>query len=420
MNAQSVYARPPGRSTRPISAAASQGRGRCSKTASENTKSNAPSANGSTCASATKSSTPSPYTNASVRTTPGCSVMSRPAPSSSTRSPRSIASRTAGTLSAAASCAGRPPPSARRSTAAGSRSGTSRGTPATRGYSRPQAAQARGSGSGAVQAGQRSGTSWAACENRATPSGIAGPYSAPSVERPMAAVALALLSSVCWGTADFLGGLKSKQVPVLAVLLLSQGPMVAPLVVWALASGEGPTARGVLLGALAGVAGAIALTAFYRGLAIGTMSIVAPISGAGAIVPVLAGVISGERPSGLQTIGIVAALVGVVLASREEDTGEGAADARRAVLLALVAAAGFGAFLALMDPASAPSVPWALVGARVASSTLILVVVLARRVPLAEAAAPRLLRVILLVGLLDVGANALYAAALGEGLLSVV
>src|SRR3954447_26563509 len=195
----------------------------------------------------------------------------------------------------------------------------------------------------------------------------------------MAAVALALLSSVCWGTADFLGGLTSKRVPVAAVLLLSQGPMVLPLLVWALAAGDAPTTHGLLLGALAGVAGAVALTAFYRGLSIGTMSIVAPISGAGAIVPVVAGVIGGggaivpvvagviggERPSALQAAGITAAIVGVVLASREEDTGEGAADARQAVLLALVAAVGFGAFLALMDPASDPSVPWALVGARV-------------------------------------------------------
>src|SRR3954470_2710762 len=164
----------------------------------------------------------------------------------------------------------------------------------------------------------------------------------------MAAVALALLSSICWGTADFLGGLTSKRVPVPAVLLLSQGPMVAPLLVWALASGEGPTARGVLLGALAGVAGAIALTAFYRGLSIGTMSIVAPISGAGAIVPVLAGIIGGERPSALQAAGIAAAIVGVVLASREEDTGAGAADARQAVVLALVAAAGVRGVLAVM------------------------------------------------------------------------
>jgi drug/metabolite transporter (DMT)-like permease len=236
----------------------------------------------------------------------------------------------------------------------------------------------------------------------------------------MAAVALALLSSICWGTADFLGGLTSKRVPVPAVLLLSQGPMVLPLLVWALAAGDAPTAHGLLLGALAGIAGAVALTAFYRGLSIGTMSIVAPISGAGAIVPVLAGVIGGERPSALQAAGIAAAIVGVVLASREEDTGEGAADARQAVLLALVAAVGFGAFLTLMDPASDPSVPWALVGARVASSTLLLAFVVGRRVPLAGATAPRVLPVILLVGLLDVSANALYAVALGEGLLSVV
>src|SRR4051794_2451742 len=149
----------------------------------------------------------------------------------------------------------------------------------------------------------------------------------------MAAVALALLSSICWGAADFLGGLTSKQVPVPAVLLLSQGPMVLPLLLWALAAGDAPTTHGLLLGALAGVAGAIALTAFYRGLSIGTMSIVAPISAAGAVVPVVAGLVSGERPAGLQVAGIVAAIAGVVLASREpeHDDAARAADARRSI-----------------------------------------------------------------------------------------
>jgi drug/metabolite transporter (DMT)-like permease len=238
----------------------------------------------------------------------------------------------------------------------------------------------------------------------------------------MTAVVLALLSSVSWGTADFMGGLISRRLNVVAVLVLSQGPMLVPLIAWAALSRDPATAQGLGLGAVAGAAGAIALTAFYRALSIGTMSIVAPISAAGAIVPVVAGLIGGDRPGTLQTLGIVAAIGGVIAASREAPHADAddAADARQSVLLALVAAAGFGTFLWLMDPASADSVPWALVAARTTSSALLAVVVLVRAIDLRPALVPRSLGVVLLVGGLDVGANALYATALASGLLSVV
>jgi drug/metabolite transporter (DMT)-like permease len=238
----------------------------------------------------------------------------------------------------------------------------------------------------------------------------------------MAAVALALLSSISWGTADFMGGVISRRLQVLAVLLLSQGPMLAPLLVWAALSGDPATVRGLGFGALAGVSGAIALAAFYSALAIGTMSIVAPISAAGAIVPVVAGLVGGDRPGPVQSVGIAAAIVGVIAASREapHDDAARAADARRSVLLALVAAAGFGTFLWVMDPASDASVPWALVAARAASSTALAIVVIARSVDLKPALARDALPRVLLVGVLDVGANALYAAALNQGLLVVV
>jgi drug/metabolite transporter (DMT)-like permease len=85
-----------------------------------------------------------------------------------------------------------------------------------------------------------------------------------------------------------------------------------------------------------------------------------------------------------------------------------------------VAAAGFGTFLSLMDPASAPSVPWALLAARLASTACLLAAAAARPVDWRALRGGRILPAILLVGALDVGANALYALALGEGLLSVV
>jgi drug/metabolite transporter (DMT)-like permease len=238
----------------------------------------------------------------------------------------------------------------------------------------------------------------------------------------MLAVALGLSSSVCWGLADFLGGLQSRRVPVLAVMLVSQATGLVAIAAWvALGDTAAPGLDDLWPAAAAGLAGALALTAFYRALAIGTMSIVAPISATGAAVPVLVGVAGGERPGALQVLGIVAAVVGVVLASREEDRDPSAgrrAPARTSVALALVAAVGIGAFLTGIDKASDASVPWALLSARAVSvaATAIAVVATRTRIP----TAPPRLGLLAATGLLDSGANLLYALGTTEGLLSVV
>src|SRR5512135_963337 len=112
----------------------------------------------------------------------------------------------------------------------------------------------------------------------------------------MLAVALGLSSSLCWGLADFLGGLQARRLTTLFVVAVSQAVgLLAVAGAVALAAGSPP--RLVQLGpaALAGVAGALGLGAFYRGLAIGTMSIVAPIASTGVVLPVVVGVMRGER-----------------------------------------------------------------------------------------------------------------------------
>jgi drug/metabolite transporter (DMT)-like permease len=237
----------------------------------------------------------------------------------------------------------------------------------------------------------------------------------------MLAVALGLSSSICWGLADFLGGLQSRRVRVLAVLLVSQAAgLIAIAIGIAIARPHLPPVGDLWPAAAAGLAGALALSAFYRALAIGTMSIVAPVSSTGAALPVIVGIATGDRPSAVQVAGIVAAVAGVVLASRElEDHRPTAAvSARASIGLALIAALGFGTFFIGMKSGADASVPWALLAARAASVAAVLVAVAALHVPLPRA--PRRLGPIVLVGLLDAGANGLYAAAATEGLLSVV
>jgi drug/metabolite transporter (DMT)-like permease len=237
----------------------------------------------------------------------------------------------------------------------------------------------------------------------------------------MLAVALGLSSSLCWGFADFLGGLQSRRVRVLAVLLISQATgLVAIAIGLAIARPHAPALVDLWPAAAAGLAGAIALSAFYRALAIGTMSIVAPISATGAAVPVIVGVATGDRPAALQLAGIVAAVVGVVLASRELDEPHpaGRVPGRTSILLALVAALGFGTFFVGMNAGADVSVPWALLANRIASVSAVLIVVAALRVPMPDT--PRRAAPLALVGLLDAGANGHYALGTTHGLVSVV
>src|SRR5262245_11675366 len=111
----------------------------------------------------------------------------------------------------------------------------------------------------------------------------------------MAAILLALGASACWGGSDFLGGLRSRSFPVLVVqaIALCAGFFVVASVV--AARGQGPPGELFLLyGFLSGVVGAIGLAAFYRGLAIGAMGIVGPISATAPAIPVAIGLARGE------------------------------------------------------------------------------------------------------------------------------
>ncbi len=238
----------------------------------------------------------------------------------------------------------------------------------------------------------------------------------------MLAVALAVGSAVSWGLADFLGGLQSRRLAVLSVLLASQGTGLLVAAALVIGTGEPTPELGDLLPAiLAGAAGAAALGAFYAGLAIGTMSIVAPISATGAALPVIAGIATGDRPGALALAGIAAAIAGVVLASREaHDDERRAADARRGVLLALVAAAGFGAALVAFDAAAEHGVAWTLLASRCTSVPLIALAIVLARPGTSRKPGPADLPTLALVGVLDVGANGLYALAATQGLLSVV
>src|SRR2546430_4660990 len=140
----------------------------------------------------------------------------------------------------------------------------------------------------------------------------------------MAAVLLALGASVSWGVADFFGPLKGRTLGALRVLIYVQISGFLGIAAIVAVRGRGPESAAVLLALPAACSGTLGLYAYYRGMAAGAMSVVAPIAGISAVIPVAVGLASGDRPSGWQAAGIACALVGVGLASREPERVGGA------------------------------------------------------------------------------------------------
>jgi drug/metabolite transporter (DMT)-like permease len=234
------------------------------------------------------------------------------------------------------------------------------------------------------------------------------------------AFSLALLASISWGVGDFLGGLKSRSLPLLVVLTVSQiaGLLAIGAVVAARAAGP-PDPSFIPFALAGGLAVAVGIGAFFRALAVGTMSVVAPISAVGSAVPVLYGVALGERPGPLQMIGIALAVVGVVLAAREPPRpGEETATVAAGAALAMVAALGFGSFLTLMHRASEGDAFWATLVQRIASMAIIGSIALIKRPSFRNIRAD--VPALIAIGLLDVSAAALFAVASSQGMVSLI
>ena len=234
----------------------------------------------------------------------------------------------------------------------------------------------------------------------------------------------ALLASLLWGTADFLGGTATRRLPVTSVLGVSQLSALLGLLPLALVLGAFGEDRAYVVPALlAGLCGTAALAAFYRALAIGTMGVVAPIAALGVVVAVAVGLLGGERPGVLRLLGIAVAVVGVVLASGPELQCRAGATP---LLLAALSALGFGAVYAFIDRAtesgSLDSVVMTLICMRVVSVLVLgaVLVLLAGRAGGGGLGLRRSdLPVLVAIGALDVTANGAFALASQSDLVSV-
>lgn len=235
----------------------------------------------------------------------------------------------------------------------------------------------------------------------------------------MGAVALALAASAAWGLSDFLGGLASRGRSAFAVIVVTQTIGLVPLTVVVLLVAGSPPSGVWLPGALAGVGTGLGVLSLYRALAIGPMSVVAPLFPLGVLVPVVVGIASGDRPSWIQGVGAVAAISGCFLASKAPD-GDGASVRREGVVAALLAALGIGIGVAALDAAADHDALWGLEALRISSCAAVTVVALAAIGPRRLRAEAWPLRPLLAIGLIDVSANASLAFASTLGLISVV
>ncbi len=199
------------------------------------------------------------------------------------------------------------------------------------------------------------------------------------LEPALATVVLGLVAAVGFGASDFGGGLLSRRAPVLGVVLVSQSVAGAMALFLTVLAGEAvPGSEDLLWCLIAGLFGGIGTTALYRGLAVGTMGLIAPLTAVlASTIPVIAGIVLQGSPPLLVSIGIGVALVAVVLVSWE--TGDGSS--RAGLGPALIAGSAFGVFEVAIAQVSSESVLGPVTAICLTQAFLVAVVIAATRSP---------------------------------------
>jgi drug/metabolite transporter (DMT)-like permease len=238
------------------------------------------------------------------------------------------------------------------------------------------------------------------------------------VSSSLAQALLGLGSALSWGAGDFSGGLAAKRSPLLGVLLIGQLTGATLMALLALLTGElAPPATALGWAMTAGALGAVGLASLYRGLAVGRMAVVAPVSAVlSAALPVAWGALSEGLPATARLAGFALALLGIWLIARQGGGGD-STTGRTGFGLALLAGACFGGFLIAMNQGARGGTFWPLASARATAFLLLLLAGMVRRGPWRPAAGT--LPLVLLSGALDAGGNALFVLASQAGRLDV-
>jgi drug/metabolite transporter (DMT)-like permease len=238
-------------------------------------------------------------------------------------------------------------------------------------------------------------------------------------------ILLGLLSAATYGAADFLGGLATRRAGVFPVIIVSQmfsTPILLALLPFFL--GDGPSAQALGWGAASGFAATAGIGFFYKGLSIGRMSVVAPVTAVlSSTIPVAYGLVDGERPGALSLGGVALALIAVALVSASPGNVVDGQPTRlsgsEGLWHAVVSGIGFAFFFIMLSRAGGTEAGlWPLIGARAASLATMLSGALLLRRSLRPGSAN--ISLIAGDGLLDVAANVFYLLSTRYGLLSIV
>jgi drug/metabolite transporter (DMT)-like permease len=237
-------------------------------------------------------------------------------------------------------------------------------------------------------------------------------------------VALAALSGLIWGVGDFSGGKATQRAAVLPVVWVSKLVSLPLLAIYLVATYVPVTPIGLAWGGLAGIAGVVGLVLFYRALSAGAMTVVAPVTGVtSAAIPVVVGLVAGERPSPSRLLGVGCALVAIALVSlAPHPAGRRQVVSRRLVAAALGAGISFALFfilLAVAGKAAGSSVGlWPIAGSQLSSVVILaLLLMMTRPGPWPRQAT---LGWTIVAGPCDMTANVLYLLATRGGDLSIV
>ena len=236
----------------------------------------------------------------------------------------------------------------------------------------------------------------------------------------MTGIALALLSAIGFGVSDFVGGIASRGVAALRVVLVSYPIVMVLLGVLAAVVGGPITAGAVIWGSLGGIGQACGVWWLYAALGAGPISVVSPLAAVlTAAVPVGVGLAIGDRPGPVAAAGVALAMVAVVLVSRQATDEDATPHRFTKSVAALTVGSGvaFGLNFVLIHQAPVESRLWPLLFARISASILVIVVAATShnlRLPSGKS-----LRLALTLPVLDAGANVAMLLALHASLLSL-
>lgn len=234
-------------------------------------------------------------------------------------------------------------------------------------------------------------------------------------------VLLALGCALVYGIADYCGGHAARRAPAIAVTVVGQlTSLVVALAAVVIIGTAVPGSDQLLWGATAGLASAFALVAFYHALSAGSMTVVAPITAVlSAVLPVVFGLVRGERPASIGYLGMATAVAAVALVSGVVGTRR-TATSRATIGFACIAGLGFALIFVALGQTTTESGVWPLVTARVVSVTLLGTVALAMGMGRQRERLRGLTTLAVAAGVLDMAANVLFLLAVRRGLLSIV